>query len=148
MTQSTTRTGRHYAQMETGPMTDWPDYTVSLPGLEIPGKLFIKDTLNLTGCEISINAMPPGGAIPFYHAHRQNEEVYLFIKGRGQLQVDGDTLEVREGSIVRIDPDAQRIWRNHSDETLVYIIIQTKADSLEQYSADDGLILDTAPAWA
>jgi len=147
MNQAATRTGRHFSQMEAGPLTDWPDYTVSLPGLDIPGKLFIKETLGLTGCEISINAMPPGGEIPFYHSHQQNEEVYMFIKGRGQLQIDGETLEVGEGSIVRISPDAERIWRNNSNELLTYIIIQVKENSLQQYSATDGNILDTAPTW-
>ncbi|WP_230971354.1 cupin domain-containing protein [Nitrogeniibacter aestuarii] len=147
MTQTLTKTGRHFAQMEAGPMNQWPDYTVHLPGLDIPGKLFIKETLGLTGCEISINAMPPGGEVPFYHTHKQNEEVYIFIKGRGQLQIDGETLDVKEGSIVRIAPDAERIWRNNGDESLVYIIMQVKENSLVQWSAVDGNILETAPAW-
>jgi len=148
MTQSLTKSGHHYTQMETGPISEWPNYTISLPGLEIPGKLFIKKTLGLTGCEISINAMPPGGEVPFYHTHQQNEEVYVFIAGRGQLQVDGEILDVKEGSIVRIAPDASRIWRNNSDDLLVYLVIQVKENSLEQYSSGDGTILDAAPSWA
>lgn len=147
MLDAIVKKGVHYAQLETGKTDNWPDYTVELPGLEIPGKLFIKDTLDLSGCEISINSMPAGGEMPFYHTHDQNEEVYIFIKGQGQLQVDGDILDVKEGSIVRISPGGERIWRNHSDESLVYIIIQVKENSLEQYGTGDGAIPEKAPVW-
>jgi mannose-6-phosphate isomerase-like protein (cupin superfamily) len=92
--------------------------------------------------------MKPGDAMPFNHSHQQNEEVYIFIKGQGQLLIDNKVLEVKEGTMVRIDPDAQRAWRNHSDEQLVYLIIQVKQGSLEQYSLGDGVVAEGAPVWA
>jgi mannose-6-phosphate isomerase-like protein (cupin superfamily) len=146
MTHNVT-TGNNFAAVDTGSYSKWPDYTVELPGLEIPGKLFIKDLLQLTGCEISINSMPPGGGMPIYHNHHQNEEVYIFIQGEGQLQIDDETLDVKEGSIVRISPEGERIWRNNSDASLVYIIIQVKAGSLEQYGVNDATIPDKAANW-
>lgn len=139
--------GKNYTQVDTGPTDQWPDYTVALPGAELPGKLFLKDQLGLTGSEISINAMVPGGEMPFKHAHKQNEEVYIFIRGAGQIQIDGDTLDVKEGSMVRIAPDAQRVWRNNSDELLVYIILQVKENSLVQYGLEDGVLAEDAPSW-
>ncbi len=139
--------GTNFTLVETGPCAHWPNYKVALPGIELPGKLFLKDLLGLTGCEISINAMQPGEAMPIYHIHHQNEEVYFFIRGRGQLQVDGEVLNVSEGSIVRIAPAGERIWRNNSDETLVYIVLQVKADSLQQYGVNDATIPEKAPAW-
>ena len=36
----------------------------------------LHNQLGLTGCEISINELPPKAAVPFVHAHKQNEEVY------------------------------------------------------------------------
>jgi len=142
-----TKQGTNYALLETGACEQWPDYTVELPGLEIPGKLFIKDLLELTGCEISINSMPAGGGMPIYHRHHKNEEVYIFIKGQGQIQIDGDTLNVQEGSIVRIGSEGERIWRNNSDDVLVYIILQVKENSLEQYGIDDATIPEKAAHW-
>lgn len=146
---STTRTttGQHYAHVETGPCAGWPNYKVALPGVELPGKLFLKDLLGLTGCEVSINSMLPGESMPIFHSHHQNEEVYFFIQGRGQLQIDDEILEVSEGSIVRIAPEGERIWRNHGDTPLVYIILQVKADSLEQYGIHDATIPEKAAHW-
>jgi len=141
------KSGFNYSAVDTGACSSWPDYTVSLPGMDIPGKLFLKDLLNLTGCEISINSMPAGGGMPIYHNHHQNEEVYIFIQGQGQLQVDGETIDVQEGSIVRIGPNGERIWRNNSKETLVYIIIQVKQNSLEQYGLNDATIPDKEANW-
>lgn len=147
MTDKNVKTGANYAVVDTGECNQWPDYTVELPGLEIPGKLFLKDLLQLTGCEISINSMPPGGGMPIYHLHHQNEEVYIFIKGQGQVQVDGEILDVKEGSIVRISPNGERIWRNNSDESLVYIVLQVKENSLEQYGIHDATIPEKEATW-
>ena len=36
----------------------------------------LHNLLGLTGCEISINELPAKAAVPFVHAHKQNEEVY------------------------------------------------------------------------
>lgn len=30
--------------------------------------------------------------MPFYHTHRLNEEIYLFLKGVGEFQIDGKVL--------------------------------------------------------
>lgn len=46
----------------------------------------LKESLNLTGCEISANRLPAGAQVPFYHAHKQNEEVYLIISGEGFIE--------------------------------------------------------------
>ena len=41
----------------------------------------LHNQLGLTGCEISINELPPKAAVPFVHAHKQNEEVYGVLGG-------------------------------------------------------------------
>ena len=37
----------------------------------------LHNLLGLTGCEIAINELPAQAAVPFVHAHKQNEEVYV-----------------------------------------------------------------------
>ena len=143
-----TKKGQNYAAVETGPTGSWPNYTVELPGLEIPGKLFLKDSIDLTGCEISINSMEPGGGMPIFHSHGKNEEVYIFIKGQGQVQVDEDVIDVKEGTIVRISPEGDRVWRNNGTEDLVYIIIQVREGSLQEYGLEDATIPEKAVTWA
>ena len=144
----TTRKGANFTTYESGACKDWPAHKVELPGLgEIPGKLFLKDMVGFSGCEISINSMAPGAGMPIYHRHQQNEEIYIFIQGKGQVQVDGEVIDVQEGSIVRIAPDGERIWRNNSNEPLLYIIIQVRENSLNQYGLGDATVPEKEVAW-
>jgi mannose-6-phosphate isomerase-like protein (cupin superfamily) len=148
MSNRTTKKGTHFTAYESGLRKDWPAHTVELPGLgEIPGKLFLKDLVGFTGCEISINSMAPGAGMPIYHQHQQNEEVYIFIQGRGQMQVDGEVIDVQEGTIVRIAPSGERIWRNNSSEPLLYIIIQVRENSLHQYGLGDANVPEKEVTW-
>src|SRR5688500_5498298 len=93
---------------------------------KMPGKLFLKEPLRMTAMEVSLGVVPAGHGTPFLHAHRQNEELYIFVKGRGEFVIDADVLNVREGTVVRVAPAGARAWRNHSSEDLHYIVIQAK----------------------
>lgn len=148
MSNCNLKKGTNFTAYESGATKDWPAHTVELPGLgEIPGKLFLKDLVAFTGCEISINSMAPGAGMPIYHQHQQNEEVYIFIQGKGQVQVDGEVIDVQEGTIVRIAPKGERVWRNNSTEPLLYIIIQVRENSLNQYGLGDATVSEKAVIW-
>jgi mannose-6-phosphate isomerase-like protein (cupin superfamily) len=113
----------------------------------IPGKYFLKERLGLTGMEVSLNQLPVGGSIPFYHTHRENEELYIFIGGRGQFQVDGQIFDVKEGTTVRVAPEGERTLRNNGTGDLYFIVIQVRSDSLRQWVETDGVILDRPVSW-
>lgn len=148
LARNTARKGTHYTLFESGALKDWINNSVEIPGLgKVPGKLFLKDAMGLTSTEISINAMPPGQGMPFHHTHRQNEEVYIFIHGKGQVQVDGETLDVREGSVVRIAPKGERVWRNNGSEMLVYIVMQMREGSLLQWGTGDADVPQKPVVW-
>jgi uncharacterized peroxidase-related enzyme len=137
-----------YTLFETGALKDWVANSVELPGLgKVPGKLFIKEQLGLTASQISVNAMQPGEASPIYHSHKQNEEVYIFTHGQGQMQINGKVINVREGSIVRVSPSAERTWRNNSKTTLIYIVAQMRSNSLEQYGVGDAIVPAKKVTW-
>ena len=104
------------------------------------GKAFLKDALGLTGCEVSVNVVPKGFKMPFNHKHKQNEEVYLILKGEGVLTIDGDRIAVSEGSAVRVAPDAVRAIENAGGGELQFICVQAKENSLEQFTHSDGVI--------
>lgn len=55
-----------------------------------------------------MNFMPAGAKAPLNHKHKQNEEVYIFLKGDGTMTLDGQTVAVKEGSCVRVQPQAVR----------------------------------------
>ncbi len=140
--------GSNFTAYESGFLKEWPEHSVEIPGLgEIPGKLFLKDALGFTGCEISLNSMTPGANMPIYHQHQQNEEVYIFIQGKGQIQVDDEAIDVEEGTIVRIAPNGERTWRNNSNESLFYIIIQVRENSLTQYGLGDAIVPEKKVNW-
>ncbi len=119
----------------------------SIGNLQPGGRAVLHDELALTGSEISVNQLPPGTSIPFVHAHKRNEEVYLVLQGKGRFYVDGDEFEVAEGSVIRIDPVGARCVTADSQTPLRYVCIQTEARSLVQFTEGDGVILETKPSW-
>ena len=42
------------------------------------------------------------------HAEDGQEEVYVVLRGSGEFQIDGESVAVGPGSIVRIEPDSRR----------------------------------------
>lgn len=102
------------------------------------GKAFLKDILELTSCEISVSVLPEGVKLPFNHKHKQNEEVYIFIKGEGFMTLDGEVIEVKEGTCVKVLPDCVRTMEAKTD--LQYICMQAKAGSLEQCGLGDAVL--------
>ena len=101
------------------------------------GKAFLHDALNLTSCEVSINAVPAGFKVPFNHVHHQNEEVYIILSGTGTITVDGEPIPVVAGSAVRIATGAARTIENTGAEQMQFICIQAKENSLTQFGFAD-----------
>ena len=104
------------------------------------GKAFVKDILGITSVELSFGSLAPGCSVPFFHHHKQNEEVYVVLSGEGVFVLDGKEESVSSGSIVRVAPLVSRNTRCTGNEPLVYVCIQGKAGSLEQYTMTDGVV--------
>lgn len=143
------RHGAHYSAVRLGPVCELTRYRVRHPLMdrEVPGKVFLHDPLQLTGMEISYGLLPPGASIPFYHKHRENEEVYLFLSGSGEFQVDGEVIPIEEGSAVRIAPQGVRCCRNTSQQPMFYICIQAQQNSLEHWTLSDGVPVPGPVTW-
>ena len=60
--------------------------------------------LSLTGAEISINQLPAGASVPFVHSHKNNEEIYGILSGKGKAVIDNETIELTAGDWLRISP--------------------------------------------
>jgi mannose-6-phosphate isomerase-like protein (cupin superfamily) len=110
-------------------------------------RVVLKETLSLTGAEISANRIPAGKESPFAHAHKRNEEVYLFIAGKGLFWLDGDIIPVKEGSMVRVSPACVRSLKAEDSEPLSYFCIQVDSGSLVQATREDGIISKVKPQW-
>ena len=144
-----TKSGANYSAAHTGPFSGLDQVKLEVPALgrKASGKLFVRDFLNATGMQISMNQLPPKAAIPFLHRHKQNEEVYIFISGKGQMQVDGDVIDVEEGSVIRVATKGSRCIRNTSTDPLHFICVQAKENSLEQETFEDGERDTATPVW-
>lgn len=100
----------------------------------------LHDQLELTGAEISINVLPAGVGVPFFHAHKLNEEIYIILEGRGHMTLDGETVEVAANDFVRVSPAVKRQIAA-ADEAMKYLCVQVKENSLEAYTVADAVIL-------
>lgn len=112
----------------------------------IKGKYFAGKNLGLTGCEVSVNSIPAGGTVPFVHAHKKNEELYIITGGNGTFFVDGNEFPIEEGSLVRVAPAGERVLKAGKQD-LYYICIQAQEGSLNQATSEDGIVLDTKASW-
>ena len=100
----------------------------------------LHDSLALTGAEVSINHLPAGAGVPFVHSHKQNEEIYGILSGKGFITIDGEKIELQAGDWLRIAPDGKRQISAASDSPIGFICIQVKAGSLEGYTMTDGVV--------
>lgn len=104
------------------------------------GRTELHEKLNLTGAEISLNSLPAGANVPFIHSHKQNEEIYGILFGRGKAVIDGEEISLSAGDWLKISPIAKRQFFAANDSEITYICIQVKEHSLEHFTADDAVI--------
>ncbi len=109
----------------------------------------LHEALSLTGAEVSVNNLPTGVSIPFVHAHTHNEELYIILKGKGEFFVDGEEFAVVEGDCVRVDPLGQRCLKAADNSALSYLCIQTRKNSLQEFTMTDARVSDdfAKPSW-
>ncbi|MHC1790430.1 cupin domain-containing protein [Solidesulfovibrio sp.] len=119
----------------------------SFAGVETAGRMTFKDILDLSGSELSVNALPAGISIPFTHSHKRNEEVYVVLSGKGQFYVDGEEFAVAQGSVIRVSPAGERCLKADASGPVLYLCIQTEANSLVQATENDGVIVASKPSW-
>lgn len=140
--------GTHFSALSTGSFSQLNDYVLPVaPGMEIQGKVFMGQALQATGAEISFQSFAPGKETGFLHTHQTHEELYIFVSGKGEFQVDGQVFPVAEGSVVRVAPEGKRSVRNNGTEPLVMICVQYKANAFTAQDATDGQILQEPVKW-
>ncbi len=123
-------TGAKYAHASAG----------SLQNIE--GKLFVKDAIGATSCEISFGTLPSGATVPFFHSHKDNEENYIILSGSGKFQVDDDVFDIAEGSVIRVATNCDRNIKCTSTQPMTYICIQAKEGSLGNFTMTDAEITE------
>jgi mannose-6-phosphate isomerase-like protein (cupin superfamily) len=82
------------------------------PGVEAR---FARNHLNSEHIGLSHFRYEPGFRAPYGHRHREQEEVYLVIRGSGRARLDDEIIEVREWDVVRVSPEVVRAFEAGPD---------------------------------
>lgn len=114
------------------------NYTKTNIGNE--GRTELHEVLALTGAEISINQLPAGANVPFVHSHKNNEEIYGILSGKGKAVIDGEEIKLSAGDWLKIAPAAKRRFFASDDSGITYVCVQVKENSLGGFTADDAVI--------
>lgn len=138
----------NFAAVSVGKLSELSDYVLELgPGMAIPGKVFAGQVLGATGGEFSFQVFAPGTETGFLHTHKKHEELYFFLGGEGEFQVDGQVIPVSEGTVVRVAPAGKRSARNNGTEPLIMLCVQYLGDTFTADDATDGVLLPDAVKW-
>lgn len=138
----------NFSAISVGALNQLNDYVLELgPEFKIPGKVFGGAAVGATGGEFSFQVFQPGAETGFLHTHKVHEELYFFLGGNGEFQVDGETFPVAEGSVVRVAPAGKRSVRNNGTEPLVMLCVQYRGNTFTADDATDGVILNEKVKW-
>ena len=70
----------------------------------------IRSLLDLSNAPVANQSLAeaslPAGAATDRHYHKQSEEIYYLLEGRGTMELDGETLDVGPGDAILIPPGA------------------------------------------
>lgn len=145
---TTVADGRNFSAISVGKLNELNEYVLELgPDVKIPGKVFGGAAVHATGGEFSFQMFQPGTETGFLHTHKEHEELYFFLGGQGEFQVDGQVIPVAEGSVVRVAPAGERSVRNNGTEPLVMLCVQYRGNTFTEADAADGNILQKPVVW-
>ena len=100
----------------------------------------LHDQIGLTGAEVSINSLPAGVGVPFVHAHKENEEIYVILSGEGKAVVDGEEIPLAAGDWLRISPAGKRQFFAGENCAMSFACIQVRENSLNGYTMEDAIV--------
>ncbi len=138
----------NYSAVNLGSLSEIKDYVLEFsPEIKIPGKVFGGQAVGATGSEFSFQVFAPGQETGFLHIHKTHEELYFFLSGKGEFQVDGNVFPVEEGSVVRVAPAGYRSVRNNGTEPLVMLCVQYRGNTFTADDITDGDIIAGPVKW-
>jgi quercetin dioxygenase-like cupin family protein len=69
------------------------------------------------------------------HKHDIAEEVYLVLKGKGTLNVDGEDIEMGVWDSVRVEPGVMHMSSNHTDEDVYWLAMAAPVGEFLEFDA-------------
>jgi mannose-6-phosphate isomerase-like protein (cupin superfamily) len=76
---------------------------------------FAREALELQNQGMTLFTLAPDFKLPFGHRHKEQEEVYVVVKGSAQVKLDDEIVELATWDAVRIPPATARALRAGPD---------------------------------
>lgn len=130
------------------------DYTkVHFAFESLPNLLNPRKKLNLQGVAVGVINLKPGQGYTFTHSHREQEELYMVIKGSGQIYLDGTLESVEKGDFIRVSPHVRRALKASQKGLFIICAGGVPAgypkNENARYLIDDGIpYYDDIPPWS
>lgn len=93
------------------------------PLSKVKEKEFLSRRMGCKGVGFSLVRYKPGQGAGYVHRHRVQEELFVTLKGRGTIVLDGRRHPMPEGTIVRVPPRVYRAIGNDSKRDAVFLIV-------------------------
>jgi mannose-6-phosphate isomerase-like protein (cupin superfamily) len=87
--------------------------------------------LGLENSGLSYQRVPPGVRFPYGHTHREQEEIYVVLRGGGRMKLDDEIVEVEEWDAVRVPPGTWRGYEAGPDGLEILVIAAPHLDQRE-----------------
>jgi quercetin dioxygenase-like cupin family protein len=85
--------------------------------------LLVRRSLDLNSFGLNMVDIAPGEKIPAHdETERDQEEVFLALRGDATIVIDGDDHDLPEGTFARLGPEATRTVANNGRETIRILI--------------------------
>src|SRR3954467_14890442 len=101
------------------------------PGLEFR---HASKALELEQCGLSYQRIPPDYRFPIGHTHKEQEELYVVVRGSGRMKLDDEIVAVKEWDVVRVPPGT---WRGYEGGPEGLEILVFGAPNLGENPRDD-----------
>lgn len=76
----------------------------------------------------------PGGGVPLHRHH--NEEVYIILRGTGEMTVGDEELAISAGSAVYLPPNVPHALRNTGGEDLLVLWVYAPATVVDHWAEE------------
>ena len=84
--------------------------------------LIDRTTSAITQCSLAEETLPPGAAVTPHH-HRELEEIYYLVEGRGVMTVGDERQEVGAGDAIYVPRGARHTLENTGDSPIRLLVV-------------------------
>jgi len=86
---------------------------------------FLKEDLSLKALGLSVARLPAGKGYTIMHQHKEQEEVYMVLSGRGIIHIDGEDISLQEGDFINVVPESKRALKGQITRIL-FLFVQVQ----------------------